>query len=328
MNTRTRPQQPLGRGAGHDPPSGQKIAAAKNTDARQDIDADNTNTIDADGANGIDHGIDVLRWTLLLLVLHGSSHLILDVPLRVLCGVMLVRPGLTRNPWLWILIAGSTWTVNASNWTWIDNHKYLISYWCLVCAIACRPRSSEGGAASVLAWNGRLLVALAFFLATAWKIFANQYFDGAFLYYTSITDSRLDLITTTLGGLDQGLLNQTRLVLSTLKDFPVENAAISLPDSSRLSMVAVLMSWWTLAIEGGIALAFLFGWRFRHWLLIAFLASTYVLLPVLGFGYILAIMGFAQCGPAQKRTRLAYLGVFLVFQVSRLPWESLVTSSV
>jgi hypothetical protein len=283
-------------------------------------------TADPAGRLRLGPALDALRWTLLLLVLHGSTSIFLDVPLRVLCGVMLVRPELTRNPWMWILITASSWTVNASNWTWIDNHKYLISYWCLVCAIACRPGASEKRCGTILGWNANLLIAMTFLLATGWKIAGNEYFDGSFLYYTALTDSRLDTISVQLGGMDPAVLSQTRLVMSTLKDFPVMDAAVSLPDSSRLANVMLVMSWWTLAIEGAIAVAFFLKWRVRHLLLIVFLASTYFLLPVLGFGYVLAIMGLSSCTGEQKRTRIAYLTVFLVFQVSRLPWESLLPS--
>ena len=37
--------------------------------------------------------------------------------------------------------------------------------------------------------------------------------------------------------------------------------------------------------------------RYRDWLLVLFVGTTYFLLPVLGFAYGLVIIGLAQCPP-------------------------------
>jgi hypothetical protein len=50
-------------------------------------------------------------------------------------------------------------------------------------------------------------------------------------------------------------------------------------------------------------------------LLIAFAALTYAAAPVAGFGWLLAAMGLAQCGPAQPAVRLAYLVTFVLVLV-------------
>lgn len=267
----------------------------------------------------------VLRFTALFLLLYGSSTVFLDIPLRVLCGLMLLSPSLLTSQSIWMLICGIAWWVNATDWLWIDNHKILITYWCLVCALAVSAKDPDG----VLAWNGRLLIGLTFLFATAWKMLAGEYWDGAFLHYTFLSDSRVEAAATAIGGLPANVLPQNRSLEALLKQFPQAIGTVELITSSRLQAFTLAASYWTLLIEGSVAVAFLVAplrWfsRFRDWFLIVFIATTYFLLPVLGFAYILIIMGFAQCHPSHVRTRIAYIALFAFLQLSRLPWQSIV----
>ena len=266
----------------------------------------------------------VLRLTILLLLLYGSSSVILDVPLRVICGLMLISPPLLTERWMWVIICGMVWWVNATDWLWIDNHQFLITYWCLACAIGVSSKNPD----RVLAWNGGILIGLTFLFATGWKILAGEYWDGSFLHYTFLTDGRVEAIATFIGGLNPDVLSQNQLLESTLKLIPQEGAKLTLGTSQRLRIFTLAASYWTLFIEGIVAAAFLLGrihWlsRFRDWLLILFIITTYFLLPVLGFAYVLVIMGLAQCPPEHIRVRTTYLCLFGLLQLARLPWENL-----
>lgn len=266
----------------------------------------------------------VLRFTALFLLLYGSSTVFLDIPLRVLCGLMLLSPTLLTSQVMWVLICGMVWWVNATDWLWIDNHKILISYWCLVCALAVSAKDTDG----VLAWNGRLLIGLTFLFATLWKMLAGEYWDGAFLHSVFLLDNRVEAVATAIGGLSPDTLPQNRLLESLLKQFPQKISTVPLVTSSRLQIFTLAASYWTLLIEGSVAIAFLvnslrLGTRLRNWLLIVFIVTTYFLLPVLGFAYILIIMGFAQCHPKHTVIRVAYIALFAFLQLSRLPWGTL-----
>ncbi|WP_416669483.1 hypothetical protein [Egbenema bharatensis] len=266
----------------------------------------------------------VLRFTALFLLLYGSSTVFLDIPLRVLCGLMLLSPTLLTSQLMWVLICGIVWWVNAADWLWIDNHKILISYWCLVCALAVSAKDTDG----VLAWNGRVLIGLTFLFATFWKMWAGEYWDGAFLHYTFLSDDRVEAVATAIGGLSPNTLPQNRLLESLLKQFPQAIGRVTLSTSPRLQAFTLAASYWTLFIEGSVAIAFLVNplqvfSRFRDWFLIVFIATTYFLLPVLGFAYILIIMGFTQCHPKHTTIRVAYIALFAFLQLSRLPWGTL-----
>ncbi len=147
----------------------------------------------------LDQPVDelVLRLTLLVLILHGSSTAWLDVALKVLCGYMLVSRVHLKHAGLWVVICACVWWLNARHWLWIDNHKYLISYWVLACTIGV----SGAHCARVLAWNGRWLIGLCFAFALGWKLFAGQYFNGDFFTYTLLVDDRLELFAHLGGGL-------------------------------------------------------------------------------------------------------------------------------
>ena len=66
----------------------------------------------------------------------------------------------------------------------------------------------------------------------------------------------------------------------------------------------------------------------RHILLLAFCLMTYPFAPVAGFGWLLLVMGLAQCRTEQRFFRLAYvLTYFLVRLFSEIPWASLLVQS-
>ena len=260
----------------------------------------------------------VLRLTSLLLLLYGSSTIILDVPLRIICGLMLIAPGLLTNQVLWVLICGLVWWVNANDWLWIDNHKILISYWCLVCALAVSSQDPD----RVLAWNGRMLIGLTFLFATIWKIIAGEYWNGAFLHYTFLVENRVEAIATFISSLPPDILPQNQLLEEILSRFPQTVKSVTLSSSHRLEVFTLTASYWTLLIEGSVALAFLVGsfsflFRIRDWLLILFIATTYFLLPVLGFAYILSVMGLAQCSVNARYQPIFYIFLFGFLQFAR-----------
>jgi hypothetical protein len=76
----------------------------------------------------------------------------------------------------------------------------------------------------------------------------------------------------------------------------------------------------TYAVEGGLALVFLWPlakkmtW-IRDALLAAFFIGTYVMVPVSGFGNLLAIMGFAASNLELKRRTYLYGGLLVLMEI-------------
>ncbi|MEM7393993.1 MAG: hypothetical protein AAF492_16765 [Verrucomicrobiota bacterium] len=266
----------------------------------------------------------VLKLTVILLLLHGATSWNLDVPLRIACGAMLISTTLLTSRVMWLMVCLTLIAGNANDWATIDNHKYVITYWAMACTLAVGRKDDQ----SILRTNGRYLIAFIFLFATLWKIIAGQYLDGSFLHFAFLTDPRVHLFANYTGGLDESVLPQNRLLKNLIESMPQDMMGVTLESSPRLYTTALISSYWTLLIEGGTALAFLVPRKFRigqlsDYLLIFFIATTYVLLPVSGFAFVLALMGFAQCPPEKIRLRTTYLILFVIIQLTRLPWQKL-----
>ncbi len=261
----------------------------------------------------------LLRLTLLTLLLHGSTTAWLEVPFQIFCGLMLLSRNAIRDPVLWMLVTALCWWVNARDWLWIDNHKYLMTYWTLVCTLA---TLSGDRIASVMAWNARVLVGLTFLCATVWKLAAGQYFDGSFMHYTLLTDGRFEFFAHVIGGVAKPELNQAPLIEEGVALLAGTGAEAAIYTSPRLEALSLALSWFTLAIEAAIALAFFMHSRWRDALLLTFIVATYFFVPVLGFGYILAVLGLAACPVERPFWRAGYLVSLVVLQIGRLPWET------
>ncbi|MEM1366484.1 MAG: hypothetical protein AAGG02_00430 [Cyanobacteria bacterium P01_H01_bin.15] len=261
-----------------------------------------------------------LRLTALMLIFYGEISLIQEVFLTIFCGVLLLAPRLLNTSVLWLLITAIFWLINAQYWLELDNHKFLMGYWCTVCVLALsstRPRR-------VFAQNAHKLLGLVFLLATVWKLWAGEYLNGSFFHYTLLVDSRLEDLAHLLGNLSRDALTQNYLI-QDLGQWLSGSDALYLNTTPQLRVLAQVLSYWTLFIEAILSIAFLVPVKFllgrwRNGLLIIFIATTYFAVPVLGFAYLLVIMGLAQTQQGEWRARLGYLSLLIVLQLWRLPW--------
>ncbi len=259
----------------------------------------------------------VLKLTILLLMLHGAGTGPLAFPMRIVAGLMLIGPGWHRLPHFWPLLFVLTLVSNLGDWFTMDNHRFLILYWALACTLAVVSKDTD----RVLAWNGRVLLALTFLFASGWKLFGGDYIDGDFFYFAFLTDSRLVTIAGAATGLSDLQLAQNVELFSLARFFPLEDLNISLNTSELARQSGFAMSWMTLLFEASVAFAFLYALIRRtgpwvDWLLIFFCWSTYTLVPIRGFGLILTIMGLAQAPKEHSDARWGYLLTFILVQLS------------
>jgi hypothetical protein len=262
-----------------------------------------------------------LRASLVLLFLYPADDPGLGLPVRALTAVMLIGPGLARSFKLWVAVTLALGLALWPDWHSIDNHDYLLFYWALVCTIAVRGPDTQ----RILAWNGRLLIAFVFALATIWKLAGGQYLDGTFFSFELLTDSRLAILATPATGLLVDQINANRELINALMLFPGAGLTVTLQSAPGIEAWARILSYGTVAIEGALAVAFIALYRrpdldLPNWMLIAFNLATYSLAPVLGFGFVLTVMGFAQCPADRRDTRIAYVLSFLFVQLAPLRW--------
>jgi hypothetical protein len=262
------------------------------------------------------------RLTLLTLLLSPIGALDLRAWVLALAAAGLLAPRLASSPALWLALAALAALRVVGDWPMSDNHAWLLAIWCLALALAFR----DADPGERLARDARVLVGAVFALATLQKaLISPDYLDGTFFRWLLATDARFESLGELLGR-DAADLARTRAFL----DGPLGEARV--PDAAfvetpALRIAAQVLTWATLAIEAGVALAFLAPARrvpaaLRDGALLAFCAGTYAIAPVAGFGWLLLSMGVAQSGG--PRSRWLHLAAFALLVFHReVPWFEL-----
>lgn len=251
----------------------------------------------------------------------------LSVPLILICGLPLACPKYVLSPALWALAALFVAFVNGTQWFEIDNHKYLIMYWTISCAVLIL---GIGKYDAVSYWrsNARLMIGLCFSCAVLWKLITHDFMSGAFLEHTLITDGRVESVASVVGGVPIGDLGMNRAAVGVASMFPSAADELTLYTSDRFGLMGVIGAWWTVVIESLVAVSWLCGasrlYCVRHVSLCAFILSTYVFLPVVGFASILCVCAMASAGPESQRMRQGYLVLLAAMQLTKIPWSSYV----
>ncbi|NEQ33138.1 MAG: hypothetical protein F6K04_19425 [Leptolyngbya sp. SIO4C5] len=255
----------------------------------------------------------ILRLTLVIVALQSIDHIYLErLPEKLLAVTMLFLPGLLVSRTAWCGLAALMVWNNVYFWSLLVNHEYLITYWVLVCAIAAFSQFTL----NIFAWNARLLIGLCFLFATLWKFIGGEYLDGSFLHLTFLVDPRLAMGATWLGGVAADTLQDNYNLLLDIQATGLTEPT-TLNTSPLMSAMSIVLSYWTILIEGLVAIAFLSPWprwlfQHRDECLLFFVISTYAIIPVFSFAAILLLMGLAQCSRHQRFKPALYLNLFLL----------------
>ncbi len=257
------------------------------------------------------------------------SHAPLDLGLSILAGCLVLARPLRHSPWFWFGIVLAWLPRMLAEWHRYEDHCFLTIYWCAALGLAqlgSWPRTA-------VRYSARLLIGLSLGMALAWKIVSPQFADGSLFQFKLLFDYRFaEVVTEPIGGLtttaSESNLDAYRQLRSI--DQTVDSVDISWP--AGMHWLAALMTAWTVLIEGLLAAAFLLpgsrlASRWRDGLLILFMLSTYLVVPVMGFACLFVTLGIAQCRTGTRRgarMRTAYLltNLFL-FAWYSLRWQIL-----
>jgi len=175
--------------------------------------------------------------------------------------------------------------------------------------------------------GSRFLVAFAFLLAVLWKAaLSPDYMDGRFFRITLLTDERFASVSMLIGGLTKQELKENRTYLIPLPEGAELLEPPRLIEPPALRIFAAAATWGALLAEAAVAVLFLIPGkkrveRGRHVALILFCLITYPFAPVAGFGWLLLLMGLAQCRPEQRALKAVYIVCyFLVLLFAEIPW--------
>jgi len=266
-----------------------------------------------------------VRWniclvlSLVVVLINGPDAWFMRGPSLGLAILALVVAKLRSSAMAWFALALVVGSGVIYHWASSDNHKWLIAYWMLAVACACWARQDRQ---EVLHANGRYLLILVMGLAAFYKATTPSYIAGDFFEFTLLTDSRFQGFTILLTDLNSWHLEENRRVMSELllgTEWDVVPRSLHRSESVR--WLAWLLTWWTVIIEGAIALVFALPEKIRwHWLrhglLLTFAATTYLVAPVEGFGCMLMLLGMAQCLVKDRTCFIAYVVGFALIQVA------------
>ncbi len=235
--------------------------------------------------------------TLLMIVLslHEPAWYI-QLGLVTLTVTALVLRPLMRNPLLWLGLVGVLALAYTESWAQQNNHDFLKLYWCLGVGVSLLALD----AMKAVRVNARLLIGLCFLFATLWKVLSPDYMSGAFFNYFLLQDTRFWMLSEYVVGLDASALMQDRIERVVYTEFGDPTGSLVVPFAADVLWLSPLMTWWTVLIEGAVALAFLLPTRFRFakWrdaVLLVFIFSTYFVAPILYFAWLITAMGLIQC---------------------------------
>jgi hypothetical protein len=257
-----------------------------------------------------------LYLTLLILILERS-----DIHSLVLFSAIgiIVRP-LIRHKMFWLCLTTLFVLVIWQPWFNVPNHRYFQAYWCLAITLSLFTASPEES----LAKSARWLVGLAFLFSLIWKLRTPEFIDGRFFEYSIIYDVRLVPLAVLLG-IDSDLLAQNRELLRAFISVGNLSGEVVLETNRWVAVASTILTWWTLLIEALVAACFLLSSRWisdvwRHSLLLVFIFTTYLLAPVVGFGWALVAMGMSRVKlPNQALIMMLYTAGFVLVFLGRNP---------
>jgi len=270
--------------------------------------------------------LDIARLlTLLLFILHGPKGWYVKVPLIILSITGILIREVRSSPGFWFTIAMFMLAHDIVGWSSVDNHKWLYAWWCIALGMtALAPPESQ---LSVIKINARLLIGLAMAFAVVWKLLSVDYLDGTFFKWELLNDSRFRGVAQYVGGMDEQALNKNRDIRRSIhKSFrkdpkPIESAKMN--SGPRIDAIALAMTWWTIIIEFLFALSCLWPGdgsiaRLRALTILVFIATTYLLAPVQGFGWMVIVLGFVQCPEQYRKLRASFLLSLVLIYLYRM----------
>jgi hypothetical protein len=249
----------------------------------------------------------VLLLSLLLLLMPGQGDLYLVSATGAVVGLAWRRA--RTSAWLWFGLAAARFAGHVSSgWYMVDNHHYLLTYWCL--ALGASVLSQDGS--TVLRLSARMLLGLCFGFAAAWKLITGEYWSGAFPGVLLLSDGAFQAWFPWSGVAAEDVEANSRAIAALVREGLPGEAVELEGQNGRVQALALALGWWTILVEFSVAAAFLAPARARWaWIgdaaLLAFIATTYLLAPVIIFGLLLLTLGLAATPPVRQPMRKVYV---------------------
>jgi hypothetical protein len=259
--------------------------------------------------------------TLLMVILHLENMRGFREVIILVCAAGILDRRLMHRPAYWGALTGLLVVHHVLMWHVTDNHKYLQTYWCVALGLSRFPNADR----MMVGLNARWLIGLCFLFAAFWKLFSGEFVDGAFFQFTLLTDPRFRGFADVMAGVPADVTAANLAALEQLRLPHSAQSLVQLEGSPRIAPLALFLTYWTIAVEGSVAMLFLLPERFRlsairDVSLLLFMFSTYPVATVVGFGRLLALMGLAQTRNRLGVERAIYFVCFLLMPLYRFPF--------
>ncbi|MBL8547400.1 MAG: hypothetical protein JNL81_13120 [Hyphomonadaceae bacterium] len=269
-----------------------------------------------------------LSWlTLLTLAFYGYSDWYFRLPLIAIAVGLTMWPRFAGSAVCWGLLALLATVAVVLNWHVADNHKIVLCYWvwAMLLAHSC---ASAGDAEKLLRANARFLLTLIMFGAIVQKTLSPDYLSGDFFEFMLLSDPRLAAL---LGffGVPATSAAETQFALNALSSsyVTVEGGRLQIGVTPTLTMIALAATWWNYGAQIVLDALGVWGRRWTdtlyHCLMIVFIATTYFIAPVIGFGWLLVLLGLTLAGRGRPMVCAAYLASLVLLTLYDIPWRGL-----
>ncbi|PWU12628.1 MAG: hypothetical protein C5B49_16005 [Bdellovibrio sp.] len=254
----------------------------------------------------------------------------ISVEIFFLIGILFPPARLHRDFWFLFLAVAVCSLV--FNYEVLDNHKFFMAIWIFTLWLASMQEEGER-TRDLISTSARYLIGLVMFFSVLWKFLSHDFLNGQFFEGSLLIDERFRVFASLISGISVEGLNANTAGLERLHEYG--NGITTWPLNSNLSirLAAKALTWWTLGIEGAIAVLFLLPFRsskmevWRNGVLLFFCLTTYSIATVKGFAWILLTMGFAQCSMQAIKTRWAYIAVIFLLVIYQVPYGDVVRES-
>jgi hypothetical protein len=263
--------------------------------------------------------------TILLTLFFPFEAWYFQITAQLLAIVFVLHRRAAASPLYWYLLALLGSFAIFEHWQPVDNHKYLLVYW-LWGLVAAAFFSSEDDRDLILRRNARFMICFIMLGAVVQKTISGSYLDSTMFEVILLTDLRFEGLLAVMG-VDQHDLALSQAVYNDLRA-PVPaiagGEAVLLADE-RLKAIAVTFTWLDYAIQVVVGVLFLLPGermeRFAHLSLVVFILFIYFVAPVLGFGWLIAVLGMTLAHARFPRFALGYLASFIVLISYQIPWS-------
>jgi hypothetical protein len=231
---------------------------------------------------------------------------------------LVAAPAAAGRWWLWagVLAAAASEPARAG-WLALDNHHVGLLWW--LAALAVTRLADDPDAA--LAVAGRALIVVAFAFATVWKAVSGEFVDGSLLVWAATVGVHLGPLLDLVGVQPLEVWAANGAAVDALAAGAAAGP-VALEVTPAVAVWVTPAVWATLVAEAAVAVLWAVPlparWRWWRDAAVGVFAVTWLVLPVAGFGWLVAAWALAGSSLPTRRAGVLYLTLVAAVGVALL----------